>query len=192
MSNLSQTSSSNQRFYSVEVSQALVARLTRVRFTVGPHLLLHFCSERTSRPIELRCTLMSWKVSCFAYVTNTQGIHRRHLSKVQEPYLQRHQAYQWAVNTHTKRKPCVRKHIDTNSSSEPRAVYESINVCGAPFSTILPARSSRQRIKLVNLFRARREILPARSREHTANARLLLLMLLLSRKYWIHRASGTR
>jgi hypothetical protein len=27
------------RFYSVEVSQALVARLTRVRFTVGPILL---------------------------------------------------------------------------------------------------------------------------------------------------------
>ena len=31
-----------ERFYSVEVSQALVARLTRVRFTVGPHFLLHF------------------------------------------------------------------------------------------------------------------------------------------------------
>ena len=31
-----------ERFYSVEESQALVARLTRVRFTVGPHLLLHF------------------------------------------------------------------------------------------------------------------------------------------------------
>ena len=32
-----------KRFYSVEVSQALVARLTRVRFTVGPHHLLPFC-----------------------------------------------------------------------------------------------------------------------------------------------------
>lgn len=33
---------SSNRFYSVEVSQALVARLTRVRFTVGPRLLLLF------------------------------------------------------------------------------------------------------------------------------------------------------
>ena len=35
------------RFYSVEVSQALVARLTRVRFTVGPHLLLHILLSMT-------------------------------------------------------------------------------------------------------------------------------------------------
>jgi hypothetical protein len=36
------------RFYSVEVSQALVARLTRVRFTVGPHHLLLFAPHTPS------------------------------------------------------------------------------------------------------------------------------------------------
>ena len=37
--NTTRQGTSKSRFYSVEVSQALVARLTRVRFTVGPILL---------------------------------------------------------------------------------------------------------------------------------------------------------
>jgi hypothetical protein len=48
----------NNRFYSVEVSQALVARLTRVRFTVGPHRFwfregISFCflSNTNFRPL---------------------------------------------------------------------------------------------------------------------------------------------
>jgi hypothetical protein len=43
------------RFYSVEVSQALVARLTRVRFTVGP-LLLPFVVLNTQLRLQLFCS----------------------------------------------------------------------------------------------------------------------------------------
>lgn len=91
------------RFYSVEVSQALVARLTRVRFTVGPLLFYNFLSfswlvanarlhtNRTEEQTIFRLQLLEFKLR-----TTLATIGAGAAAKGEKRWLAAHQA----INEH--------------------------------------------------------------------------------------------